>query len=116
MWDYLNGLAQIGTLSLLIYDSTVNLASGDVIRTGCIDIEKSLVVTKIQVCLRPILRHEALSVLIRVERTRIHIEIWIEFLNGDPKVPGLPNEDTTPPVTKTYFADILYYLLTGEQS
>ena len=89
MWDYLNGLAQIGTLSLLIYDSTVNLACSDIVRTGCIDVEKSLVVTKIQVCLRPILRHEALSVLIRVKCTRIHVEIWIEFLNGDPKVPGL---------------------------
>ena len=89
MRNDLDSLAQIGPLSLLVYDSAVYLACSDIVRTGCIDVEKSLVVPQVQVCLGPVLRHEALSVLIRVERARIHVEIWIEFLNGDPKVPGL---------------------------
>ena len=89
MRDDLDSLTQIGSLPLLVYDSAVNLASGDVIRTGCIDIEKSLIVTKVQVSLCPVLGHEALSVLIGIECARIHVEIGIEFLNGDPKVPGL---------------------------
>jgi hypothetical protein len=76
------------------------------------DVEEPLVVPDVEVGLGSVVGHEDLAVLERVHRARIHVEIGIELLHHDPEtravrrlprlaaVSPLPNEETTPPVTK----------------
>jgi hypothetical protein len=55
---------------------------------GCqIYIGESLVMTDIEVCLRPVLRHENFTVLCRIHECRVDIDIRIEFLNADVQSP-----------------------------
>ena len=44
---------------------------------------------QVQVRFRPVIRHKYLPMLIGVHRTRIHIDIRIKFLNGNPESPFL---------------------------
>ncbi len=83
MRDYLYGLAEIGPLALLRYDSVVYLAGGDVIGLGGVYSEEPLVMAEVQVSLGPVVGYIALSVLVRVQGSRVYVDVGIEFLNGD---------------------------------
>ena len=83
MRDYLYGLAQIGPLALLRYDSVVYLAGGDVIGLGGVYSEEPLVMAKVQVSLGSVVGDIALPVLVRVQGSRVYVDVGIEFLNGD---------------------------------
>ena len=89
MRDDLHGLAQIRAFTLLVYDSIVYLAGSDIVRLRSMHAEKTLVMSEIQVCLGSVVRHVALPVLIRIQRTRVHIYIRVEFLYRHPQSPGL---------------------------
>ena len=41
-----------------------------------------LVVTEVEVGLKAVLRHVAFSVLIRVQRAWVDVDVWVEFLDG----------------------------------
>ena len=87
--DDLDGLAQVRSLTLLVDDCAVDLTGGDVVRAGCVDIEKSLIMTQVQVGLGPVLGDKALSVLVGIQRAGVHVEIGVELLDSDPQSPGL---------------------------
>ena len=49
----------------------------------CVNTCKALVVTQVEIRLKTILRHVTFAVLIRVQRTRVDVDIRVELLNGD---------------------------------
>ena len=89
MRHYLNGLPQVFTLALFGDDIIIDTAGGNVIGTGGGYIEKTLIMPQVQVGLRSVIGHIALTVFIGVKRTGVYINIGIELLDGDLKAPGL---------------------------
>ncbi len=85
----LYGLTQIGAFPLLVDDSPVDLSGRHVVGLGHVHAKEPLVVSEIQICLRAIVRHVALSVLVGIKRARIDVDVGIEFLDCDTKSSGL---------------------------
>ena len=68
-------------MTLLVEHRPIDLAARD-IRALCeVDIDKALIVSEIEIRLRPIVRDKHLAVLIRTHRPRINIDIGVKFLN-----------------------------------
>ena len=78
----LHRFAQIIATTLLIYHTLIDTPRGDIVGTSSADIGKTLIVTQIQVGLMPVDRYIALAVLIRIQRTRIDIDIRVKLLNS----------------------------------
>ena len=70
-------------MTLAIDYRLINPTGGNAVVTRGMNIRKSLIMTKIQVGLKPIIRYVTLAMLIRIERTRVDIDIGVEFLNGN---------------------------------
>jgi hypothetical protein len=87
--DHLYGLAQVFPLPLLIDHVLVDPAGGDVVGLARGHIQEALVVPQVQVGLGPILGHEALAVLVRVERAGVHVDVRVQLLDGDGEAPRL---------------------------
>ena len=68
--------------ALLVEDGPVYFARSDVAVVVQALIDKALVVTKVEVCLCPVVRHEDLSVLDRVHCPGIDIEVGIKLLHS----------------------------------
>ena len=64
-----------------VEDCGIDLTGGGIIELCEIFIYKSLVVTDIEVCLGAVIGDENLTVLIRIHRTRVNIEIRIQLHN-----------------------------------
>jgi hypothetical protein len=52
-------------------------------------VREALVVAEVQVGLAPVVEHEDLTVLERVHRARVHVDVWIELLKRDPEAARL---------------------------
>ena len=85
----LNCLSEICALTLTAYDSMVYTPGSDIISLGCVDAKKSLIMSEIQVGLRPVVSHIAFPMLIRVERTGIDVDVRVEFLDSHTQPPCL---------------------------
>ena len=76
---------------------------------------EALVVAEVEVGLGAVVGDEDLAVLVRAHRARIDVDVRVELHVRDPQAARLeqrptealasplPIEETTPPVTKTYF-------------
>ena len=83
MRNDLHRTAQIISLALLIEHRPVYLACRD-IRSLCqVDINESFIMPEVQIRLSAIIRDKNLTMLIRAHRSRIDIDIRIEFLDCD---------------------------------
>ena len=80
--DDLDGLAQIGTLTLLVQHVPVHLAGGQVGVLVQVFVDKSLVVSQIQIGLSAVISHEHLAVLQRAHGARVHVHIGVQLLAG----------------------------------
>ena len=89
MRDNLDGLSKICALALLADDGVVDFSCSDVVRLGGVDPEESLVVSQVKVGLGTVFSDITLAVLVWVERTRINIDIRVEFLDGYLQTPCL---------------------------
>ena len=87
--DNLDGLAQVGALALLGNDGIVYPSGGHIVGLGGMYAKEALVVAQVKVSLRAVFRNIALSVFIRVQRSRVDVYVRVEFLDGDPKPPCL---------------------------
>ena len=87
--DDLDRLAQVGALAFPVDDRPVDLARRDVVRLRHVDAQEPFVVPEIQVGLGAVLRHIALAVLVRIQRSGVDVDVGIEFLDGDPQPSGL---------------------------
>ena len=75
--------AQITTLALAVYDIGIDLTGRQVREPVEVLIDEPFVMTQIQICLSTVLGDIDLAVLIRAHGSRIHVDIWIEFLGCD---------------------------------
>ena len=80
--NYLDGLAQIVALTLLVDDVLVDAPGGHVIVLRGRDVEEALVVTEVEVGFGAVVGDVAFAVLIGVERPRVDVEIRVELLDG----------------------------------
>ena len=83
MRDHLNGTTAVITTTLLLQNRPVNLAGGNVGIFIQIFINESLIMSKIQIGFCTILRDKNFTMLDRVHRAGINIDIRIKFLHGD---------------------------------
>ena len=80
---YLNGLTQVVTTTFLVDDTLINTSRSHGVGLRGLNTRKALVVTEVEVGLHTILRHVALTVLVRVQRTWIDVDVRIKLLNGN---------------------------------
>ena len=84
--DDLHRRAEVLALALLVEDRPVDLARRDVGVLRQVDIDEALVMAEIEVGL---IRDKDLTVLVRAHRTRIDVDVRIEFLDRDLDSPAL---------------------------
>ena len=81
--DDLNGTAEVVASTFFLDDCAVDRAGGD----GCfprqLDVDKALVVSKVEIRFRTIIGDKTLTVLVRVHRSGIDINVRIELEHRD---------------------------------
>ena len=87
MRDDLDGLAEVVAPPLVGEDGLVDLAACQVVRPRENAIREALVVSQIEIGLGPVGEHVDLSVLERVHRAGIHVEVGIELLKRHTQAP-----------------------------
>ncbi len=81
--DHLHGLAEVFAAALLADDVLVDAAGGDVVGLAGGHVQEALVVAQVQVGLGAVLGHEALAVLVGVQRAGVHVDVGVQLLDGD---------------------------------
>ena len=81
--DHLHGAAEIVAAPLLGQDLLVDAAGGDVVGLLRRHAGEALVVAEVEVGLRPVVRHEHLTVLVRAHRAGVDVEIGVELSQPD---------------------------------
>ena len=89
MRHHLNGLAQIIAAPLTLNDAQVDAPRGHAVVARGLDAREPLVMSQVEVCLHTVRRHVALTVLVRIERSRVDVDVGIEFLDCNPIAPRL---------------------------
>lgn len=79
MRDHLNGLSEIFSFSLFLDDRKINLSGRNTTISRQFFIDKSLIMSKIQISLKAILGHKGFPMLKRRHRSRIDLQIRIQF-------------------------------------
>jgi hypothetical protein len=85
--DHLDRVAEVLPAALPRDHPAVHLAGGHVRRPAQVGVEEALVVTDVEVGLGTVLGHEDLTVLERVHRPRVHVEVGVELLHHDAQAP-----------------------------
>ena len=81
--DHLHGAAEIVAAPLARQDLLVDAARGDVVGLLRRHAGEALVVAEIEVGLRPVVRHEHLTVLVRAHGAGIDVEVGVELPQAD---------------------------------
>src|SRR6266566_2305935 len=81
--DDLDRLAEIIAASLLLNHCAVDLPRRDVMVPGQVDVQESLVVAEVQIDLGAVVEDEHLSVLVRIHRARVDVQIGIDLDGAD---------------------------------
>ena len=89
MRHHLNRLSQIVTLALPFYDGLIDTPRGDGVVASSLNTGKPFVMPQIKVGFHTIYCHIAFAVFIGIQRSRVDIDVGVEFLNGDFIAPGL---------------------------
>ena len=87
MRDHLNGLSQVISAALLVNNRLVDTSCRHRIGARCLNACEAFVVSKIEIGLHAIGRHVALSMLIRVQRSGVDVDVGVKLLNGDFETP-----------------------------
>ena len=85
----LYGLSEIVTTALLFNHALVDTSGRDVVGLGCLYTCKSFIMAKVKVCLLTVNGYITFSVLIRIERSRVNVDVWIKLLDSDVVTPCL---------------------------
>jgi hypothetical protein len=105
-------VAQIVATALFTQNVGVDTARGEVVATGHLGADETLVVAQVQIGFSAVFSNEHFPVLDWAHGARIDVDIRIQFHHGHVEPTGfkngceeaaampLPREDTTPPVTK----------------
>ncbi len=85
MRNDLDSLAQIIAAPFLVQNGLIDLAAGQVVHAGELDVGEALVMAQIQIGFRAVIQHVNLAVLIGVHGAGIDVEVGVEFLQRDLK-------------------------------
>lgn len=83
MRDNLHGPTQVFAVALTLQYFGIDFTSREVTVLVQVDIDKPFVVTQIQVCFGTVIGYEHFTVLVRVHRTGIDVQIRVKLLNGN---------------------------------
>ena len=86
--DHLDRVTEVVAAALLGDHAGVDLAGRHVGDLAEVGVEEALVVPDVQVGLGSVVGHEDLAVLERVHRARVHVEVRVQLLHGDPQPAG----------------------------
>ena len=86
--NHLNRVTQVLTAALLGNNFLIDLPGGDVGGSRKVDIQKTLVVTNVEVSFCPIIGHEHFTVLERVHGPRVDVQIRVKLLHDDLDTPA----------------------------
>lgn len=81
MRNYLYRLAEIVAAALLVDYRLVDASGSDIVRTCCVDVGETLVMSKVKIRLMAVDGHIAFPVLIGIECTRVDVDVGVEFLD-----------------------------------
>ena len=81
----LDSFAEIITATFSGQHILINLSAGQVVTSPEHTTGEPLVVSEVEIGLRPVVEHIDLAVLIRTHRARVDIEIRVKFSHGDPQ-------------------------------
>src|SRR5581483_11936043 len=81
--DHLHGFAEVIATPFLVENGLIDLAAGEIVDAGQLDVGEAFVMAEIKVRLRAVVEHINLAVLIRVHRARIDVEVGIKLLQRD---------------------------------
>jgi len=82
MGDDLDCLSEVVSAPLAVDNRLVDLSGRHAVPAAQALVDEALVVPKIEVRLRPVIRHEDLAVLEGTHRPGVNIDIGIELLEG----------------------------------
>ena len=91
--DHLHGLAEVLAAPFLGEDGLVDRSGGRVRLPGERDVDEALVVAEVEVGLALVVGDEDLTVLERVHRSRVDVDVRVELLHRDPQ-PATLEEST----------------------
>jgi hypothetical protein len=83
MRNYLNSLSQVITASLSGQNGLINRSCSCIRTTSEILVNETLVVAKVKVSLATIVCHKHFTVLKRVHRARVNVDVRVKFLHCD---------------------------------
>jgi len=83
MRNHLDRLAQVFAAPLLADHRFVDLAGGEVVDLLHLGRDEALVVAQVQVGFGAVIGDEHFAVLERAHRTRVHVDVRVEFEQGD---------------------------------
>src|ERR1700704_906896 len=89
MRNYLDRFSKIRAFSFFVDYCLIYAASGNIICLRGINIQESFIVAEIKICFSSVFSNITFTVLIRIQGSRIHIDIGIKFLNSNPQAPCL---------------------------
>ena len=81
--NHLNGLAQIISAAFLLDNTLVDTACGDVIGTGGLNTGETLVMSQVEVSFLSVYRNIAFAMLVRIQCSRIDVDIRVKLLDGN---------------------------------
>ena len=81
----LDSFAEVITATFSGQHILINLSAGQVVTSPEHTTGEPLVVSEVEIGLRPVVEHINLAVLVRAHRARVDIEIRVEFSHGDPQ-------------------------------
>ena len=80
---HLDGFSEIIATTFLVNDSLVDTTSGERICFRSLNTCESLVVSEVQVGFHTIYCHVALTMLVRVQCTRVDVDVWVKLLDSN---------------------------------
>ena len=83
MRHHLYGLSEEIAMSLLVDYRLVDAACRHAVGSCGLDTGETLVVTEVKVGLHAVNRDVAFAVLVRIERARVDIDVWVKLLDGN---------------------------------
>ena len=89
MGDHLHGAAAVVSPALLLENGPVHLSRGDIGILAQALVDEALIMSQIQIGLRPVVGDEYFPVLDGIHGAGVYINVGIEFLHGDLEAPGL---------------------------
>ena len=83
MRHHLHSLSQVIPFTFFVNNALIDAPCCDVICAGCLNIQETFVMSEVQIRFMSVYGNIAFPMLVRVQRSRIDINIGVKFLNGN---------------------------------